>query len=93
MPVVTSSAAMSCRYVLLIRSMRRKVTIKELAKLQGVQVGCYDMRGLTWHQIGGMIGNAMSRNVLDRVLPRLLFSTGTIERLPKDRWADGEMPI
>ena len=92
MPCVARTAAMNRRCVLLKRSMYRKVTIKELAKLQGVQVYRYDMRGLTWRQIAGMFGNAMSKNVLDRVLPRLLFSTGTIERRPKDRWADGEMP-
>ena len=69
------------------------MTINELANMQGVELGRYDMRGLTWRQLGGIIGTAMSRNIMDRVLPRLLFSIGTIERLPKDRWACGEIPI
>ena len=93
MPCVTRTAAMSCRYIIVNQSGCRRVTVNELAKVQGVGLNRFDTSGLTRSQIGGMIGNAMSRNILDRVLPRLLFSVGVLKKLPRDKWADGEVPI
>jgi len=38
--------------------------------------------------VGRAFGDAMSMNVLMRVLPRALRSAGYIQQLPPDRWAD-----
>ncbi len=43
--------------------------------------------GLSKQQVGHMLGNAMSVNVLGRILPRALHAAGLIEKLPRDPWA------
>jgi hypothetical protein len=46
-----------------------------------------DKTGISPAQMGHMLGNAMSVNVLARILPRVLFAAGMIGALPTDRWA------
>ena len=36
---------------------------------------------------GHMLGNSMSVNVLERLLPRVLVASGLLNKLPKDKWA------
>ena len=51
----------------------RMLDLVELGRLQGVNVDDFKWEGiLTKNQFGSILGNAMSRNVLDRLLPRVL---------------------
>ncbi|CAK9104355.1 unnamed protein product [Durusdinium trenchii] len=47
-------------------------------------------------QLGKALGDAMSLNILQRLLPRMLYSVGLLAKLPKDNWAHipahGPMP-
>ena len=38
-------------------------------------------------QVGAALGDAMSQNVLERVLGRLLWCAGLLKKQPVDRWA------
>lgn len=64
----------------------RLLTIDEMLMLQGMRA---DVRrtGISNRQVGLMIGNAMSVNVLERLLLRLLPSVGLLPERPHDRWA------
>ena len=62
--------------------------MRELAKLQGANFSKFNLEGLTETQIGGLIGNAMARCCLDRLLPRVLQAVGAIATLPPDKWAN-----
>ena len=64
----------------------RLLTIEEMLVLQGMRadVNC---KGISNRQVGYMIGNAMSINVLERLLLRLLPSVGLLPERPRDRWA------
>jgi len=48
--------------------------------------------GLSAAQMGHMLGNGMSVNVLGRILPRALFAAGLIASLPHDHWAEPRRP-
>ena len=70
-----------------VSSLSRLLTVKETLVLQGMAA---DVRraGISDRQLGLMIGNAMSVNVLERLRVRLLPGVGLVgrERL-HDRWA------
>ncbi len=74
-------------FLLMKRGFKRWTTMQELAKLQGSDLDYLDVSCVKKKQLGGMIGNAMSRNVLDRLVPRLLFAIGRPNQLPTDPWA------
>jgi hypothetical protein len=64
-----------------------------MSEFQGVRLSDVKRVGVTDAAIGHAIGNSMSRNILDRLLPRVLFAAGLLPRLPTDRWANGELPL
>lgn len=79
----------------------RYMNIYEIGGLQGIPKAwvddmleaCPDDEGV----VGRAFGDAMSMNVLMRVLPRALWAVGLIESLPPDVWATastsvGQMP-
>ena len=43
--------------------------------------------GLSENMMGHMVGNSLSLNVAERVLRRLLYSSGLVRMIPPDRWA------
>ena len=90
MPTITRSRGYTGGYLLLRKGWRRFTTLDELAKLQGTRLDRLDLTGVSNPQLGGMIGNAMSRNVLDRLIPRILYASGSIRTLPRDKWGCGE---
>lgn len=64
-----------------------------MSELQGVRLSDIKREGISDVAIGHAIGNAMSRNILDRLLPRVLFAGGLLRTLPTDRWELGELPF
>jgi site-specific DNA-cytosine methylase len=56
----------------------RRMNVKELLRLQGLPTAINLLRGadISDRQLGQMIGNAMSGNVLSRILKRLLPACG-----------------
>ena len=64
----------------------RLLTIDEMLMLQGMRADVH-RTGITNRQVGYMIGNAMSVNVLERLLLRLLPGVGLVPERPHDRWA------
>ena len=64
----------------------RLLTIEEMLALQGMRADVH-RKGISDRQVGYMIGNSMSINVLERLLLRLLPSVGLLPERPHDRWA------
>ena len=57
----------------------RRMSLKEQLRLQGLPAQYLDYReGISDRQLGMMIGNAMSGNVLGRLLPRVLLACGLV---------------
>ena len=56
--------------------------------LQGMQPNRVDWRAIKVPEgsFGHMIGNSMSVNVLERLLPRVLLASGLLEGKPVDWW-------
>ena len=72
-------------------SVRRWMTIHEIAGFQGMPSWVTDrflQKGIAETNLGRALGDAMSLNVLMRVLPRALFMSGVLKALPKDVWED-----
>lgn len=69
----------------------RKMDIDELSWVQGIDSADMQFKeaGVSDSQAGGMLGNSMSLNVVERLLLRALFSVGLVSSLPVDRWEDG----
>lgn len=64
-----------------------------MSELQGVRLSDINREGVSDVAIGRALGNAMSRNILDRLLPRVLFAAGLLRTLPTDRWERGELAL
>ena len=64
--------------------------IEELCWVQGIDSADMQFKeaGVSDSQAGGMLGNSMSRNVVERILIRAAFSVGLVISLPLDRWED-----
>ena len=68
----------------------RQCVVEDLLRLQGIPENRYDYSaaGVTPHRLGFMRGNAMSCNVLERLLPNVLKAIGVRPSFPQpDRWA------
>ena len=71
-------------------ALRRMMTVQEIGRLQGCPTSVTSaLRGshVTDDGIGAAFGDAMSINVLMRVLPRALYAAGLLRELPIDMWA------
>ena len=65
----------------------RRMTLAERFRLQGIPLGVLKRRrGISDRQLGMMVGNALSLNVLERLLVRMLRACGLRKPL-HDRWA------
>ena len=80
-----------------VTSLGRRMDTEEMLKLQGLVPNV-----MRWTKdpelqkicckthFNAAIGNAMSGNVLERLLPKVAHATGVIKRCPKDDWeSDG----
>ena len=94
MPTITASRASGLSYWLLHRG--RYEDIEEVASFQGIDLPTD--YGTNWEllvsrrQWGLMVGNCLSVNVTERVLGRLLFAAGLVDRVV-DRWCSEPLPI
>ena len=71
-----------------LSSHNRRTCTEELMKFQGMvpeNVGKY--KDLPKTEINAAVGNAMSANVLERLLPAVLFASGLSQEVP-DKWLD-----
>lgn len=70
-----------------ITSRGRRMTIREMMALQGMDLETFN-QVVTDRQLGCQIGNAMSQNVVERILLRLLPAAGLVpaEKRLVDRW-------
>ena len=91
MPTITRSRGYTGGYLLLSSGWRRFTTLDEIAKLQGTCLDRLNLTGVSSPQLRAMIGNAMNRNVLDRLIPRILYTGGSIQKLPGDKLGCGEL--
>ena len=69
---------------------KRKLTVNEMLRLQGIApravVGWADHVSSSNFRFA--IGNAMSGNVLQRIIPRALYCAGLLPKLLADQWLD-----
>ena len=89
MPCITKSRGGSNGFYVI--SLSRFMTIYEIGAFQGIPSWVIDRllrRGITKVHLGRALGDAMSLNVLMRVLPRALRAGGLLPNgLPPDGWA------
>lgn len=85
-PTLTASRGRTGFYV---TKLRRRLTVKESLRLQGIRLcrKTVKMAKLSASQVGAAAGNAMSQNVLERLLPRVLRHAG-LTGLIRDPWED-----
>jgi len=70
----------------------RRMTKAEMMRLQGMQPSSFK-KVVSDAQLGKQIGNAMSKNVLERLFTRLLPAAGLVARgAISDRWRTGKPP-
>ena len=63
----------------------------EMCKLQGMvptNIGDYMKLVKSINIFNGAIGNAMSANVLERLLPSVAYACGLLEKRIADSWSD-----
>ena len=85
-PCLTRTRAATGFY---IASRGRRMTLQEMLRLQGLP-SRHILRhqgDVTDRQLGGMIGNAISVNVLERIVGRVLPACGLVRGALSDRWA------
>ena len=88
-PCLTRSRCMGRGYFI-TAGRHRCLSDHEMARLQGADLRYLNLDGIAAKNLRSMIGNAMSRNVLDRLMPRVLFAAGLLNRIPPDLWAVGQ---
>lgn len=67
-----------------------------MSEFQGVRLSEVKWEGIVSKgDLGRAIGNCMSRNILDRLLPRVLLQAGLLRGRspPIDLWAQGQFPL
>ena len=69
-----------------ITSKRRRTTMKEMLLFQGIKPSSITQT-CSSTEMGKLIGNAMSVNVVERLLHSLFKSVGLLPKSTKDRWA------
>lgn len=87
-PTITATRAVS--FAFWVADLGRRVTLDELVMLQGFDPASFATRKdakITDARLAHMVGNAMSCNVLERLLPRVLDSVGIVPDVVKpDKW-------
>jgi len=67
-----------------VTSRGRPMNLDEMLRCQGMERSFKQV--VTDVQLGSQIGNAMSQNVLERLLVKVLPAAGLVKRRPPDRW-------
>ena len=64
--------------------------IEDVCWVQGIDSADMQFKaaGVSDSLAGGMLGNSMSLNVVERILIRAALSVGFVISLPLDRWVD-----
>ena len=86
-PTITATRGQGRAYWLLRQG--RQTTVRDLCRLQGVPDGTFDIEGCKIQPatLGHMVGNMMSVNVLERLLPLVLDEIGCKCSMPTpDPW-------
>ncbi len=73
-PTILAGRAESQAYY--ATKLQRRVTIRELMRLQGVELARFKLDGVSATAVGRMAGNAMSCNVVEEILKQLLACAG-----------------
>ena len=85
-----AGAVWGCSGGYFIAKLHRYLMLEEMATLQGlphaVLAAMLAAAGGNRRLVGQAIGDAMSVNVLMRLLPRALHSAGLLENIPTDVW-------
>ena len=63
---------------------------REIMKLQGFIPDDIKWAHMTKSAINFALGNAISCNLLEQLLPEVLWASGVIDKKPKNRWQDEE---
>ncbi len=66
-----------------LTDLKRFLTVAEMLRLQGYPAGEIMQKtegSISEHQVGQLLGNAMSLNVLSRILARSLVAAGLVDR-------------
>ena len=68
----------------------RRLCISEMCRLQGFhpETISWQQAGVARTSMGKALGNAMTQSILERLLPRVLWSIGLLAELPNDPWED-----
>lgn len=74
-PTITRSRAMQ-RGFYYTRGGGRRLSMTELARLQGCKTELYDFSSLKPREVGSLAGNAMTVSVMRLLLPRALVAAG-----------------
>lgn len=88
MPTITAQRGRACAWWLSL--VGRRINLPELFKFQGLrsaELGDWQSAGISDGHMGHMLGNAVSLNVVERIMSRALFSAGLVRRRLPDRWA------
>ena len=85
-PCITATRGSQCNYW--VADLGRQVTLHELMLLQGFNPDAinYKEAGVGRSQVGRMVGNAMSLNVMERLLASALRAVG-LPAPVADKWA------
>ena len=87
-PTVTATRGRGPDYLLMRGGKFRKASIDDIMAMQGFAPGSIDWEaaGVSRTAAGTMLGNAMSCNILERLLPRVLFAIGISPPWVADPW-------
>ena len=88
MPTTKAQRGRACAWWLSL--VGRRINLPELFKFQGLrsaELGDWQSAGISDGNMGHMLGNAVSLNVVERIMSRALFSAGLVRRRLPDRWA------
>ena len=72
-----------------LSSKNRRMNIDEMLRLQGMKPNLLNTKGISTIELGHQIGNAMSVNVIQRILQQVLLHIGKIKEPVQDEWERG----
>jgi len=88
MPCITNARGAECGWQVSLRG--GPITITELLRYQGISgnlIADVNKICISDRQMGGVIGNALSQNVIEQILREALFAPGLVRVKPINNWA------
>jgi len=71
-----------------VTTLSRRMSTDEMTRFQGMRPQPWKKWGMSRTMFNGALGNAMSVNILERLLPRVLQAAGLIKNTDwSDKWA------